>query len=154
VSLLAADVLYVRQKIKLKITVHRSLKIVAIVLALAVVAGACALGYLWTKGRDRSTCCLQLRNYNQAIASCGIDPNAGFSWRDINATEDMVSKNFQLRLPECPAGGRVSLEFGRGFEGRWQPRAVCSKEKEPCHICPGVKMDESVKDKSGRFEQR
>ena len=138
----------------MKVTVHRSLKIVAIVLALAVVAGASTLGYFWKTGKDRATCCLQLRNYNQAIASCGIDPNALSSWRDIKATEDMVSKNFQIRLPECPAGGHVSLEFGRGFEGRWQPRAVCSKEKELGHICPGIKIDESVKDKSGRFEQR
>jgi hypothetical protein len=119
-----------------------------------VIGSSCASGYWWNTGCNRATCCLNLRNYNLAIAGCGIDPNALFLWKDIEATKGMVLRHSQLRLPKCPSGGRISLEFGRGFEGRLQPRAVCSKEEELGHICPGINSDESVRDKSGRFNQR
>jgi hypothetical protein len=104
----------------------------ALVLALLLPAGA-GLGAWWHRGTQRAQCCLKLSNYNNCIASCGIDEHCNEDWKSTEATEKMVLKHFDMQVPHCPAGGKVTLVYGR-LPYPTLPCAVCSLEGSHGHV--------------------
>jgi len=123
------------------------------VLFLLIATGVCGLGYWWLTGSHRAKCSLQLSNYNQCVASCGMDSYAEDAWKDPKKTEELVWKLFRMRIPECPSGGQYSLVYNRGAHA-WLPKLVCSHEDSRGHLCRGIEHDEdqaSIKEsESGR----
>ncbi len=95
---------------------------------LLVVLASAALGYwMWWRPRaDRATCCWQMRNYDVAIQSCGIDQDAGEAWKSPTRTERLVVKLFDQEIPKCPAGGVHSIAYGRKAPHEWLPSLRCS----------------------------
>jgi hypothetical protein len=104
-------------------------------LALLVPAGA-SFGAWWQRGTERAQCSLRLSNYNSCIASCGIDGDCTEAWKSPEATAKMVLKHFDMQIPNCPAGGKVSIVYERAAPNRWLPCAVCSLEHSHAHEDP------------------
>ena len=105
-----------------------------LVLALLVPAGA-GFGAWWQRGCKQAECSLALFNYNVAIHTCGIDGDCTESWKSPEATEKMVLKHFGYQLPQCPAGGKVTIAYERTTH-RWLPCAVCSLKGSHGHEDP------------------
>lgn len=103
-------------------------------LLLALIAlTAVALGAYWFIGSQKSACCLQLRNYNSCISSCGIDDTVYEAWQDPVKTEALVFKLFKQRIPKCPSGGTCTIVLGKRPH---LPKVVCSLEHSRGHFSP------------------
>ena len=111
------------------------------VLFLLIASGVCGLGYWWVTGSHRAQCSLQLSNYNQCVASCGMDSYAE-TWKNPKKTEELVWRLFRMRIPECPSGGQYSLVYNRGAHA-WLPKLICLYENSREHICRGIEHDEN-----------
>ena len=94
---------------------------------------AVALGAYWFIARQKGICCMQLRNYNIGINSCGMDDTAYEAWKDPAKTEALVFKLFKQKIPKCPSGGTCSIVLGKR---PYLPKVVCSMEHSRGHFSP------------------
>ncbi|MCW1925076.1 hypothetical protein OKA05_21120 [Luteolibacter arcticus] len=123
---------------------RRWLRVVLGLILLAVPVSAVGYRFWWIPACQSAECSLQLSHYNIAVHSCGIDADAHEAWKSPEATRQMVLKNFDQQLPDCPAGGKCQLVHGRGAHP-WLPRAVCSLEKSRGHVDRSLPPEEDGK---------
>jgi hypothetical protein len=97
-------------------------------LLIGVLTGALLIYAVWWRPRvSRAELCrLQIRNYQTAINSCGVDRSCHQAWKDPEETEKLVSRLFSEKIPLCPSGGTCSLVHGVGPNPDI-PTVVCSR---------------------------
>jgi hypothetical protein len=103
--------------------------------ALGLLIASVIFGAWWKRGAERAECRSGLRSYNNGIASCGMADGAYQAWKNPEATEKLVLKLFDRQIPRCPAGGKLTLVYGRlPYPGL--PHLVCSLEGSHGHVDP------------------
>ncbi len=89
--------------------------------------------FWWSSERHQQICQSQLKDYNQAIQSCGVmNTVAEEAWKDPAATEKLVEELSDLKMPKCPSGGTYSMVY-TSQPYSTVPKLVCSLEKSHGH---------------------
>lgn len=61
-----------------------------------------------------------------------MDLSADEAWKDPKATERLVEKLFEKKIPKCPSGGEYSIIYGEEPHPRL-PKLVCSLAESRDH---------------------
>ena len=88
-----------------------------------LLVAVCIIGLLmwYLPTRNKALCQMQLRNYNQALASCGISDECYEAWQDPKLSEELVLRLLGEKIPTCPSGGEYRIVCNQ------PPHYFCSK---------------------------